>query len=373
MNVVGQTVDSIPPKLELNGYIKDMISTYIINENNTIATGNLIHNRLNFKYTFSPKWSSRLEMRNRIFYGEHVKLIPNFGEIINQYNGLVSLSHLWSNDENFIAQSVIDRILLKYADEKWEVTLGRQRINWGINNVWNPNDIFNAYNFLDFDYEERPGSDAVRVLHNLKNDSGIEMAWKIGKNKNEHTGAILYRFNKWQYDFQFLSGIYLTDFVVGGGWAGNIKNTGFKGECSYFIPRPDAPDSSKSFSFSLMADQTFKNNWYISFVSLYNSNPSNSLAGTLSIGNSGLSPKSLFPFRYNFYTMVTKTLSPISSVNLSTIYSPENNTLILVPTYTWNIAANFDLDLLAQSYFSNQNESYQNIINQLYLRGRWSF
>lgn len=373
MNVVGQTVDSIPPKLELNGYIKDMISTYIINENNTIATGNLIHNRLNFKYTFSPKWSSRLEMRNRIFYGEQVKLIPNFGEIINQYNGLVSLSHLWSNEENFIAQSVIDRILLKYADEKWEVTLGRQRINWGINNVWNPNDIFNAYNFLDFDYEERPGSDAVRVLHNLKNNSGIEMACKIGKNKNEHTGALLCRFNKWKYDFQFLSGIYLTDFVVGGGWAGNIKETGFKGEFSYFIPRPDAPNSSESFSFSLMANQTFKNDWYISFVGLYNSNPSNSLAGTLSIGNSGLSPKSLFPFRYNFYTMVTKTLSPISSVNLSTIYSPENNTLILVPTYTWNIAANFDLDLLAQSYFSNQNESYQNIINQLYLRGRWSF
>ena len=32
-----------------------------------------------------------------------------------------------------------------------------------MNLVWNPNDLFNAFSFVDFDYEERPGSDALRI------------------------------------------------------------------------------------------------------------------------------------------------------------------------------------------------------------------
>ena len=141
-----------------------------------------------------------------------------------------------STKNQFVAHSVIDRMLIQYSDEKWDITIGRQRINWGINNIWNPNDIFNAYNFLDFDYEERPGNDAVRIQRNLKNSSALELAYKSGKNKDKHTAAFLYKLNKWKYDFQFLSGIYQTDYVLGGGWAGNIKEAGFKGEMSYFIP-----------------------------------------------------------------------------------------------------------------------------------------
>lgn len=359
--------------IELNGYIKDMQSTYFIQKIDSNASMNLIHNRLNFKFIISPKISGRLEIRNRIFYGEQVKLIPNFGKTINEYNGLLNLSHLWIDKKSFVAHSVIDRMLLQYADEKWDIKIGRQRINWGINNVWNPNDIFNAYNFLDFDYEERPGNDAIRIQRNLNNSSVLEFAYKPGKYKDEHTAAFLYKYNKWNYDFQFLGGIYQSDYVVGGGWAGNIKEAGFKGEWSYFIPKRNTLETSETFSFSIMADQTFKNDWYISVAGLYNSNPSNIFAANGSFYNSNLSAKLLFPFRYNFYTTIMKTISPIASCNFSFIYSPEKNTLILVPSYAWNVATNFDLDFTAQSFFTAQNNAYKNLITQIYIRGRWSF
>lgn len=361
------------PWLELNGYIKDVQSTYFIQKIDSNASMNLIHNRLNFKFNISPKISGRLEIRNRIFYGEQLKLIPDFGKTINQYNGLLNLSHLWINEKSFVAHSVIDRLLLQYADQKWDIKIGRQRINWGINNIWNPNDIFNAYNFLDFDYEERSGNDAIRIQHNLKNNSVLELAYKPGKNKDEHTAAFLYKINKWKYDFQLLGGMYQTDYVFGGGWAGNIKEAGFKGELSYFFPKKNALDASKTFSFSIMADQTFKNDWYVSLASLYNSNPSNIFAVKGSFYNTNLSAKSLFPFRYNFYTTIMKTISPIASCNFSFIYSPEKNTLILIPTFAWNVATNFDLDFTSQSFFAEQHNSYKNLITEIYIRGRWSF
>ena len=54
----------------------------------------------------------------------------------------------------------------------------RQRINWGQTLVWNPNDIFNAYSYFDFDYIERPGSDAIRLQYYPDYSSAIEMAVK---------------------------------------------------------------------------------------------------------------------------------------------------------------------------------------------------
>ncbi|WP_147405284.1 hypothetical protein [Flavobacterium limicola] len=350
-----------------------MQSTYFIQKIDSNASMNLIHNRLNFKFTISPKISGRLEIRNRIFYGEQVKQISDFGKAINQYNGILNLSHLWINEKSFVAHSVIDRMLLQYADEKWDIKIGRQRINWGINNIWNPNDIFNAYNFLDFDYEERPGNDAIRIQRNLNNSSALELAYKPGKYKDDHTVAFLYKINKWKYDFQFLGGMYQTDYVVGGGWAGNIKEAGFKGELSYFIPKRNTLETSDTFSISIMADQTFKNDWYVSLAGLYNSNPTNAFVSSGSFYNSNLSAKNLFPFRYNFYATVLKTISPIKSFNFSFIYSPEKNTVILVPVYAWNVATNFDLDFTAQSFFSEQNNTYQNLITEIYIRGRWSF
>ncbi|MFV8344066.1 hypothetical protein [Flavobacterium sp. XS2P39] len=371
--IFAQTDSIKSPWIELNGYIKDMQSTYFIQKIDSNASMNLIHNRLNFKFTISSKISGRLEIRNRIFYGEQIKLIPDFGKTMNQYNGLLNLSHLWIDEKSFVAHSVIDRILLQYGDEKWDIKIGRQRINWGINNIWNPNDIFNTYNFLDFDYEERPGNDAIRIQRNLNTNSVLELAYKPGKKSTEHTAAFLYKFNKWNYDFQFLGGIYQTDYVVGGGWAGNIKEAGFKGEMSYFIPKRNAVNTSETVSFSLMADQTFKNDWYISLASLYNSNPTNVFATGGSFFNSNLSAKSLFPFRYNFYATIMKTISPIVSCNFSFIYSPEKNTLILVPSYAWNVATNFDLDFTAQSFFAESGTSYKNLITEIYIRGRWSF
>ncbi len=370
---VAQMDKSKLPLVTFSGYIKEVQSSYFIQKIDSNASANLIHNRLNLKLNSGLKWSGRLEIRNRVFYGEQIKLTPNFGKTINQYEGILKLSHLWIDEKSYVAHSVIDRFLMRYSDDKWDVTIGRQRINWGINNIWNPNDIFNAYNFLDFDYEERPGSDAIRIQNSFKNTSSLEIAYKPSEKNDENILAFLYKSNKWKYDFQLLSGIYKTDYMIGGGWAGNIRDASFKGEMSYFIPRNSTLNSSDSFSISLMVDQTFKNDWYVGVSGLYNSNPSNLFLFNGALSGTTFSAKMLFPFRYNFHTALVKTITPITSINFSTLYSPENNTLILLPTYSWNVATNFDLDATAQSFFAEQKDLYCNLITQFYVRGRWSF
>lgn len=361
------------PKIELHGYLKDLQGVSFKNRIDSLNSINILHNRLNFKFNFSQRLSARLEIRNRIFWGDQLKQIPDIGKTINQYNGLVNLSLLWVNKSTFVAQSVVDRLLLQYQTDKWDIKLGRQRINWGVNTIWNPNDIFNAYNFLDFDYEERPGNDALRVQHFLKNNSTLEFAYKPGKHKNETIAGLLYKFNKKKYDWQLLSGVFNHDLVFGGGWAGNIKKAGFKGELSYFHPKKNFFDTSGVISFSILADQTFKNDWYFSVAALFNSYPSGFQGLNRSIYTNNLSAKELFPYRYTFYTGVMKAITPITSFNFSIIYSPDKNTLILFPNYTWNAAKDLDLDITVQSFFAKENNRYKTQGTAIFIRGKWSF
>jgi len=359
------------PWIEFHGYIEDMPFSSFGGGADSVSMQNLINNRLNFKFNISKKISARLEIRNRIFWGDIVSSTPYFSKTINQYPGNFNLSKVWVESENFVFQSSIDRMLVQYADSKWDIKIGRQRINWGINNIWNPNDIFNAYNFLDFVYVERPGNDAVRVQHFLKNNSILEFALKPGKEKDQSIAALMYKLNTNKYDLQFLSGVYNTDIVFGSGWAGSIKDAGFKGEISYFHPKQKFTDSTGVISASAMLDYVFKKEWYASFSILFNSNP---LPMTdLNFLSFSVTAKNLFPFRYTFYAGVSKPFTPIFSMNASLIYSPENNTLILFPSFAWNIAHNFDADITLQSFFANQGNQYKSQGNILYLRGKWSF
>lgn len=361
------------PWLQFSGFLEDLPSVTFKSWSDSVYAGNLIHNRLNFHATIKDRLTARMEIRNRIFAGTQIQQVPSFGKMIDAYPGYWDMSKVWVDQEGLVVHSVIDRLLLQYATNKWVITGGRQRINWGINNIWNPNDIFNTYNYLDFDYVERPGNDAIRVQHFMQQDKSIELAFKPGRFGGEAIASALYKFNHKKYDYQLLGGMYMTDIVVGGGWAGNIHNAGFKGEVSYFHPYDNITDTSGVLSLSLMADETFKNEWYVSLAALYNSNPMDFDGTIRSFSFVSLSAKQLFPFRYTFYAGAMKTFSPITSTQFSVTYSPTYNTLIIFPSLAWTIEENFVLDFTAQLFYSNQTGIYRSEGNAVFLRGKWNF
>ena len=129
----------------INGYVK-YLPAYMDYSFFDSEINNLIHNRINMRGYFSESFSMGLEVRNRILFGD----IP----VIQSDLGLVDMSYFVIENSNFVFHSMIDRLWLKYQKDKIEINVGRQRVNWGINTIWNSNDLFNAYNFIDFDYVE---------------------------------------------------------------------------------------------------------------------------------------------------------------------------------------------------------------------------
>ena len=249
-----QSEEEKPKKYTLTGYVKNLQSIYRIKLGTVdpiFAQDNLLHNRLNFKYFFNESWTLKSDLRNRIFYGERSLFLANFDEDIG--NDFFDLSTNIIDANGLLFHSMIDRLYLEYAKGDWEIRLGRQRINWGINTVWNPHDIFNAYNFADFDYEERPGSDALRVTYYTSFASSVEVAVRAANSLDSMIVGGLWKFNKWNYDFQILTGYFQNDLALGAGWADNIKNASFKGELTYFLPLVDENESGFVAAFGAVS------------------------------------------------------------------------------------------------------------------------
>ena len=357
-------------KFTVNGYIKYLEQISFVNDPTNLQTNDLIHNRLNFRYQPDDNFNFRLEVRNRIYYGEEVKNYPGFASLVTGQDGILNLSQNWVNKNSILFNSTIDRASAEYIGGKWDITLGRQRINWGISTVWTPNDIFNTFNYFDFDYEERPGSDAARVQYAFNPSSSIELAVSPGKTASQNIGAVMYHFNKWDYDFQVFSGIYQKNFTAGAGWAGNIKDAGFKGEVSYFAS--NKPDSA-AVAASLSVDYAFKNGIYELVSGLYNSLGKDSLINITQLTSSTLSAKNIFPFRYTLFAEVSYSFTPILKASLGGMYSLSGNSLIILPTITYSIADNWVLDLIGQSFYSQQNGGYHPLGNSIYLRLKFGF
>lgn len=362
-----------PARLQLQGYLKDLQSLSFTSQKGSLFTGSFLHNRLNVKYLFSPTLSARLELRTRMFWGEQVRLNPDFAGQADYENGWLDMSWTPVRKPAFVWHSIADRLSLNWQYRQWDIVVGRQRVNWGITTAWNPNDLFNAFNFLDFDYEERPGSDALRVRYSRSGMSGFDLALSHGRSAHTTIAALIYRFNRWGYDLQVLGAFYKDDLVIGAGWAGNIGEAGFKGEASWFQPRQHIWDTTGTLSFTIDGAYSFENGWYIGGAFLYSSASRNDAAALDQLATQQLSAKMLMPFRYSTLAQVVKQFNPLFSTNLSVIYCPGPDALIIFPVCAYSLSDNWDLNLVAQSIFIPENNKFKNRGNALILRIKWGF
>jgi hypothetical protein len=359
-------------KFSLKGYVKFLEQVSFTNDATDLLTDELIHNRLNMRYQPDDHWNFRLEIRNRIYYGELVQQYPNFASLVTSSTETFNLSKNWVNQNAVLINSTIDRASAEYERGKWDITTGRQRINWGINTVWTPNDIFNTFNYFDFDYEERPGADALRAQYACTSSTFLEIALSPGRYDSLNVGALMLHFNKWNYDFQVFSGIYHRNFTAGAGWAGNIGGAGFKGEITFFTPYGHYTDTS-SFSATLSVDYAFKNGIYVLLSGLYNKTGTDSLINITQLTSAALSAKNIFPFKYTAFAEASYSFTPILKATLAGMYSPGGSSIIILPSFSYSIAENWILDLVGQSFFSKQNGTYGSVGNSIYLRIKLGF
>ena len=367
VSLAGQ--DSIAPvkAWTFSGYLKGLEWVRWDPVSHQAYATSLLHNRAVLKWAPGGAWTGRLELRNRLYLGDDVKVIPAFARQLRNESEAVHASVLWARGRSALLHSNLERAWLEYRKTNWQIRAGRQRINWGMTNTWNPNDIFNSYNFLDFDYEERPGSDAIRAQYSVNDLSQAELAAAVTEQ-----GPVLaarYATNYRQYDLQWTAGIYRHSFTAGLGWAGSIRDAGFKGEAQFYA---DRSEGLSRLLLVMESDYMFQSGWYVSGTVLYNENGLHRPVADWSVPAGQSSVRNLMPARWNFLLGTSKEFTPIFSGSMNLVYAPGMQLLILFPSLHYNLRNNLDLDFIWQSFLARQNR-FKAISHTGFLRLKWSF
>lgn len=371
--------ETVEKKVAFKGYLKNMGSFNYLNDD--LWMEDLTHNRLNLTWYPNKQFSVFFEVRNRLFLGDFVKDIPNYSSIIDANNDYFDLSANLIDNKTAILNVMVDRAYMQWNKNDWEIKLGRQRINWGVNLAWNPNDWFNAYSFFDFDYEERPGSDALRISKYTGVASSIEVAAKMAEDTDHFVGAAMWRINKWNYDMQLLAGFVQGDLALGTGWAGNLGNAGFKGELTYFHPVSDTPINSgyaQLFLGAISVDYSFPSSLYLNGSVMYNSNAA--LDPPFAFNFTGARPgnftvRNISNYRWSSFIQSSYQFTPLFSGGMAVIAYPGSNAFFLNPLLTFSVKQNLDLNLVGQLFFDDNpiSGSYEAISQSTFVRLKWSF
>ncbi len=338
--------------VEFGGYLSSVQSAIAFDNNKDfLMIDNLIHNRLNFHWYGLSGLSASVQFRNRLLYGDQIRMGEfTSAEAVDSDRGYLDMAWNLATGNSFVLNSTIDRAWLGYARNNFDLTLGRQRINWGQSFVWNTNDIFNAYSFFDFDYPERPGSDALRIQYYPGYTSTVEIAAKLDEHEKV-TAAMLGRVNIGNYDVQVLLGVLdQEDYTLGFGWTGNIKGMSFTGEGNYLHPVENARETSGIFLLSTGGGYTFDNSLHIQVEGLYSRFDKRTVSGFAGYYSTPLSVKNLAFTELSLFAQASYPITPLFNASMALMYYPEIDGYYAGPSIDYNLGDNLTLTFFIQSF-----------------------
>jgi hypothetical protein len=245
--------------------------------------------------------------------------------------------------------------------------------------------IFNPLNVLDFDYEELPATDAIRLQYYTGAVSKFEITYKPAKKNKDQIFSGLWSINKWDFDFNFIAGMRFKRWLAGLSWSGDILDAGFRGEilASEKVNQSENPVQSTQidnsiYSFnhtiisgSLSGDYTFENSFYIHTEILFNNN--GETKNTFLYQQEASSLGMLSAARWSIYQEFAYDITPLARGTIFTIFNPSDHSLIVVPSVSYSVITNFDLLVNAFFFDGSKLTEFGEYGTTIYLRLKYSF
>lgn len=366
--------------LRLSGYLKDMQGFYYLENPVNLGdhslewtTYNLVHQRFNLNWQPTEALRFEVGMRNRLMSGPLLDEASHYAATFEQDNGWMDLSWNLATKRGWFLNTSLDRLYVDYTWRHVQIRMGRQRINWGVSLVWNPNDLFNAFSFTDFDYEERPGSDAVLLTWYTSGSSNLDVVVQTDSSQST-TLATRYVFNWNDWDLQVLTGKMADDAVVGGGFSGALGKVSLRGEGSLFVPLSQG--ATTAISTTLSADHTLENGLFLHAAYLFNSLGGNG-AGGLSVLNPTyqLSAKRLSLGKHELFAQASYPINPLLHVSGACLFNPVDGSAYISPNLSLSLHDNLELLLTAQCLLGDPGTEYGFLGNTWagFARLKWSY
>jgi hypothetical protein len=261
------------------------------------------------------------------------------------------------------------RAWVRLEDDRYEITLGRQRIPLGRGRLWNPIDLFNPIPPLAIEGDQRIGQDAMRARLRLARGLWLEGIWSPQDDPDEHRSAVRLELSRTEIDLALMVGAFERDWVFGGDFAANLKGAAVRGEATF----TDLESGGRIWQVVAGADYTFDvgSGLYALVEHLYNENridrgallslpPGLSVAaGTALVAvaqGSALNRITTFA-RNQTGAQLGYDLTPLLRLDGLWLYDWDGPSVAFVPALTWAARADLEVAVAGQLFWGEDERS----------------
>ena len=282
-------------------------------------------------------------------------------------NTLFDLNREIADHQDLFWRHSLYRLYLTYSKRELNLTVGRQRVAWGQDRIWNPTDLFNPVSPLRLEREQRTGVDAVNIEYSFGPLAGINMVYAPGDDRVKGSAGARVRTNIEGYDLSVILGEFREDRVMGLDFAGNIGDSGFRGE-GVFTGQKEGKDFSRVV---LSWDYNFASSLYLLLEYLYNGGNLGRDASPLSITK--FSGEIVTRNRNFLATGIGYDLTPLVRLDLYAIYDMDGGSSFLNPDIKYNLFSNLDWITGTQSFLGGKDSEYGPFHDLYYTSIEWFF
>ena len=265
----------------------------------------------------------------------------------------------------------IDRLWLDWERGSLQLRVGRQRIAWGTALIWNPLDLYNPATPQTIDQPEKPGGDALCLKYWLGTSSKLELAAAPGRD-TAGTYALQWTTNWRATDWVLLGGRNRRALMMGTGWAGQLGDSGLRGEALCAWPHEGEYAHRAEWTATLDWDRGWQDTSYLHAAMLYASRGSRSLAGGTHLLKS-IAEGLLSPARWSLFLEASRNLGSLLTVRVSLLQNPDDGSTSLGPDLNWSVTQNLELRCAAWISRGATGSEFGDNGDLWLLQGRWSW
>ncbi len=314
--------------------------------------------RLQGEARYGDHWSGQLVYDNELFLGTGRESVAfRAAEALGAPTWL-DLDQTLVDSGDLTWRHLLYRGWVRYEDDAFDVTLGRQRIALGRARLWNPTDIFNPIPPLAVEGDQRVGVDALQARARVADDLWASVIVAPERHDQHPRSALRLDLSKQQVDGAVMVAKIDRDYLAGFDFATNVGAAALRGEFTetwHF-------HGKATLQAVLSLDYTFPigTGLYGLVEHFYNQNVQNpdSLAAALSVdaGLEALAQRLVPPPQFQTISRnqtgfeLGYDLTPLLRGNVLWIHDWNGPSEAWVPSLVWSVRSDLDLSAGVQLY-----------------------
>lgn len=152
---------------------------------------------------------------------------------------LLDLDHTITRSAHSEWRHRLYRAYANYEGDDYEITLGRQRIPWGVGRLWNPIDRFNPIGPLALEPDQTQGVDGVRAVWWLTGFTYLEADYTPNDSTDDAAYALRLHGVVNVVDYSLIAGVFDEALTTGFDLAANLGGAAVRAEVVYTNPTRD--------------------------------------------------------------------------------------------------------------------------------------